>query len=545
MNARLRFLLPRHGEDWRAITSLNIYRSLIGFGLVGLLLFGAAEQMFEVTRPDLFRLASLLYLAGCALSLFAALTRRPALPVQVVVACTVDIAFFSCLALASTGVSSGLGMLLITPVAAAGMMLPMRVAALLAAFAALGILGQETWRALQRPSASVEFVQAGILGSVFFITASVASWLARRLRASEALAAERASEVRDLASINRHIIEQMEIGAVVVDADHRVQLINDAAVRMLELGRGTQAHRPLAELSPALEDALAHWSRHDSSRADIVRVGSHTLLPVFSPMSAQSSGPVLIFLEDAMRQSEQAQQLKLASIGRLSASIAHEIRNPLGAISHAGQLLAESDRLGAQEQRLLDIVHRHTRRIDGIIHSVMGLSRRSTLSRSSLSLLDWLYDTVDEYCTYNEAAPQFEIEDFDAALKIEFDPNHLRQVLFNLWDNAQQYARRDDTELAVRLIGHRNRSGRFCLDVIDNGPGIDIAIQHQIMEPFYTTTREGTGLGLHIAGELCEANGASLVPVAHSPGACFRIVFAHVWPVEPDAGAPSQPHSEP
>ncbi|MES1928276.1 signal transduction histidine kinase [Salinisphaera dokdonensis CL-ES53] len=530
--------LVRHVEDWRAITSLNVYRGLVAFGLVGLLLFGAAEQLFMVALPEVFRIASLLYLAQCGFSLFMSLSRTPALRVQVLLACAVDVAICTTLTFASTGVAGGLGMLLITPVAAAGMLLPARLATLIAACAAIGIVGQEGWRAIQFLDVRAEFVQAGILGSVFFITASVAHWLARRVRVSEAIAAERATEARDLATLNRHIIQQMDMGAVVVDGSHRVQLINDAAIRMLELLPTRPVRTQLDELSPALEEALVDWQIRAPVSNDVIRAGSHSLLPVFSRLGHGESASVLIFLEDAARQSEQAQQLKLVSIGRLSASIAHEIRNPLGAISHAGQLLAESPTLNGEDLRMLDIIHRHSRRIDNIINSVMGLSRRSQLSRRTLALSAWLYDTIDDYLDYNEDAPDFDIDEFDAALQVEFDPDHLRQVLFNLWDNAQRHARKAGIELTIRLTGHRNRSDRFCLDIIDNGPGIDPAILDQIMEPFFTTNREGTGLGLHIAGQLCDANGAQLAPVAHSAGACFRITFAHAPPA---VAVPAEP----
>ena len=307
---------------------------------------------------------------------------------------------------------------------------------------------------------------------------------------------------------------------------------------MLELLPTQSVRAPLNELSPALERALVNWRARAPASNDIIRAGSNSLLPVFSRLGHGESASVLIFLEDAARQSEQAQQLKLVSIGRLSASIAHEIRNPLGAISHAGQLLAESATLDGEDMRMLDIIHRHSRRIDNIINSVMGLSRRSQLSRRTLTLSAWMDEVIDDYLDYNDDAPDFDIDDFDPGLQVEFDPDHLRQVLFNLWDNAQRHARKAGIELTIRLTGHRNRSDRFCLDIIDNGPGIDIAILDQIMEPFFTTKREGTGLGLHIAGELCEANGGQLAPVAHSAGACFRITFAHVPPA---IAAPTDP----
>jgi len=519
--------LIRHGDDWRAILTFNAYRSLIAFGLVALLLFGATTTLFNVTMPDLFRLATLIYLAICALSVAAALSRTPPLRIQVVTACATDVAFFTCLTLASAGVAGGLGMLLLAPVAAAGMLLPARLSGLIAACAAIGILGQELWQSINSTGARDEFVQAGILGSLFFITTILAHWLARRARTSEALAAERATEVRDLATLNRRIIQQMQMGAVVVDANHEMELINDAAMDLLEIEHPPLPGTPLASLTPELAAALSSWQSHRNIGGQPVRVGQQSLLPSFSALGEDAHAPILIFLEDAMRQREQAQQLKLVSIGRLTANIAHEIRNPLGAISHAGQLLAESGAIGSDESRLLDIIHRHTRRIDGIVNSVLGLSRRSQRLRRNLSLAAWLEETLDIYRETVDCSPIFEIEALDDSLEVNFDPDHLRQTLFNLWDNAQRYARRSDTELVIRLVGIRNRAQRFCLDIIDNGPGIDTAIANDIMEPFFTTARDGTGLGLHIAAELCEANAAQLLPVAQTSGACFRIVFAH------------------
>lgn len=538
--------LIRHVEDWRAITTLNAYRSLVAFGLVALLLFGATEQLVRLALPDLFRAASLLYLAQCALGVCAAMSRWPALRTQVLIACAVDVAFFVTLAYASSGVSGGLGMLLITPMAAAGMLLPARLATLLAACAALGVIGQEAWRSLHFMDTQARFAQAGILGSIFFITAGVAHWLARRVQVSEALAAERATEVRDLATLNRLIIQQMEIGAVVVNDAGQVDLINDAAVRMLELETTNHTGTPLHRLSAALEQSLARWRHGRPNAHDIVRQGSHSLLPHFSTLGGGNSSSNLIFIEDALRQSEQAQQIKLMSIGRLSAGIAHEIRNPLGAISHAGQLLAESPAMGAAELRMLDIIHRHSRRIDNIINSVLGLSRRSQTSRRMLPLNAWLNDAVEDYLATNDDPPDFDIQDFDARIHVAFDPDHLRQVLFNLWDNASRHAHRDEVELTIHLSGRYDRAGgdRYCLDVRDNGPGIDATIRDQVMEPFFSTTREGTGLGLHICGELCEANGAQMIPVADTRGACFRIIFAHGEPPCVAAAAPSPPSAD-
>ena len=464
--------LIRQGDDWRAILSFNLYRCLIGFGLVALLLFGTTTSLFNVIMPDVFRLATLIYLAQCALAVAATLSRRPRLRAQIIAICAIDVAFFTCLTLASDGVAGGLGILLLAPVAAAGILLPTRLATLVAACAVLGILGQEGWHSLHESGRSEEIVRAGILGALIFLTTFLGHWLSRRARLSEALADERASEIRDLASLNLRIIEQMEIGAVVVDSDHRIDILNDEAVTLLDLDPASATGADLRIAAPALSNALARWRAFPRSAGETVSIGQQSLLPTFSQLGSTAYDSTLIFIENAARQHEQAQQLKLISIGRLTANIAHEIRNPLGAISHAGQLLAESEAVVGADARLLDIIHRHTRRIDIIIKSVMGLSRRSPRNRQRLTLVEWLVETIAIYRETSEPAPIFEISAIDAGQQIDFDPDHLRQLVFNLWDNAQRHARQIDTVLHIRLIGHRNRAQRFCLDVVDNGPGI-------------------------------------------------------------------------
>ncbi len=523
-----RMLAPRlrHADDWRALTTLNTYRCLIAVALVGALFHGTASQLFDLSWPALFSALCLAYLAQCGAAIACNLLRWPALRMQVGLLTGIDILCIAGLTFAGAGVASGLGMLLIAPVAAAGMLLSARIAGLLAALATLAILTQEALRPLYFEAASSEFVQAGILGALFFIAAALSQWLARRLRTSEALAAARATEVRDLAELNRRIIQQMQIGAVVIGANGRIQLINRAAARLLELSSASIQGMPLDEASPMLGGALRAWLRAPGNSPRTLQLAGQTLLPVFSRLEAAPQAPVLIFLEDAMRQSEQAQQLKLVALGRLTASIAHEIRNPLGAISHAGQLLAESPSLHAEDKKLLAIVHRHSQRINAIVTDVLGLSRRADGDRRPLALAAWLHETIVEYRQYNKDAPAFSLRNIAADLQVEFDPAHLRQVLFNLWHNAERYARRPGTPLRVTLIGGRSDIGAFYLDVADNGPGIGPGIAEHILEPFFTTARDGTGLGLHVARELCESNGARLTPAAGASGACFRITFA-------------------
>jgi two-component system sensor histidine kinase PilS (NtrC family) len=233
----------------------------------------------------------------------------------------------------------------------------------------------------------------------------------------------------------------------------------------------------------------------------------------------------LILLEDSAQLAHKTQQIKLASLGRLTASIAHEIRNPLGAISHAAQLLAESDKLDQGDKRLTEIICNHSKRVNTIIENVLQLSRRSASHPQELALANWLSEFKKEFVQMDGLrSKQLELDIEPEDVRIQVDPGHLHQVLTNLCQNAFEHA---GDETAVRLQVRRGDKTAVWLDVVDNGPGIDAETAEQMFEPFYTTASSGTGLGLYIVRELCEINQARLSyhPVPEG-GSSFRIRFA-------------------
>jgi two-component system sensor histidine kinase PilS (NtrC family) len=251
--------------------------------------------------------------------------------------------------------------------------------------------------------------------------------------------------------------------------------------------------------------------------------------PHFAPLSSGRDGGVVIFLEDTSLIAERVQQAKLAALGRLSASIAHEIRNPLGAMSHAGQLLAESPSMGKDEQRLTDIIRLNARRVSQIVESVLALSRREAARPERMQLVPWTEDFVREFVqTLELYEGAVSLAPGQADLEVRMDPTHLHQILWNLCDNAVKYASVAAGAIAVELAcGVLEPSGRPYLEVADRGPGINPDKVEQIFEPFYTSQPGGTGLGLYISRELAERNGAALryQPRAGG-GSVFRIVFA-------------------
>ena len=241
-----------------------------------------------------------------------------------------------------------------------------------------------------------------------------------------------------------------------------------------------------------------------------------------------NSGIVLIFIEDATQITQRVQQLKLASLGRLTASIAHEIRNPLGAISHASQLLAESEHITGGDKRLLEIIEQHCRRMNGIVENVLSVSRRLPSYPELLNLSEWIVRFRTEYLEISATPVRIALELTDKQIDVRFDPQQLHQVVSNLVMNGLRYSTPQSGFPHIRLVsGHQDSNQLPYLDVIDDGPGIPAPLLEHLFEPFYTTEATGTGLGLYLSREICEANQARLDYIPGKSGACFRIIFAH------------------
>ena len=335
-----------------------------------------------------------------------------------------------------------------------------------------------------------------------------------------------------MALLNEHVIKRLQSGVIVVDKNNQIRLMNQSAWQMLGLPVLDNAHnKSLKSLSEELNDLLETWKRDQHSEPNLFRTnGSSTdVLPSFTQFGPQENVATLIFLEDTLRMTQHAQQMKLASLGRLTASIAHEIRNPLGAISHADQLLAESPNLDSNQVRLTEIIHTHTERVNGIIENVLQLSRRGNNAPENINLADWLEKFVEEF-TLSESIDTDEIAYSvePSNIVLHFDSTQLHQIVWNLSQNGLRYSADYDENPKLELrSGLLDNNQRAFLDVIDHGPGIDPEIIQQIFEPFFTTDSKGSGLGLYIARELCELNKAIIKYIAvPNGGSCFRIEFS-------------------
>lgn len=515
-------------HTWRPLRFFNFSRFALSALFVLLYNLGKLPEQLGQQEPQLFYTASLIYLAISLLAFYPILIRRPDFQMQVNGHIVIDIVMINVLMHASGGVSSGLGMLLVISVANGSMLTTGRTPGLYAALATIAVLIQQVHSAFGDRPEDVNYPLAGLLGITLFVTALVAQLLARRARASEELARRRGADLANMAQLTGYIIQQMQTGVMVVDQEERVRLMNSAASHLIDTPM-MATETPLRHYSAELLATLRAWKTDPANASRTLHIAGNPreLLAQFMNIGQRRNEGTLIFLEDAEAATRQAQQLKLAALGRLTASIAHEIRNPLSAISHAGALLGESPDLAAEDMRLTEIIHEQSQRINTIVENVLQLGKKDVHQDKDFLLKLWLETFVTEFQQSQpgaRGAMRFEVEPAD--MVIRFDPNHLRQLLTNLCLNGLRHAMPARAALKLRLIAGTIGEGHGYLDIIDAGPGVDEASRAHIFEPFFTTEYKGTGLGLYLARELAVSNQAQLryEPTA-SQESCFRLLF--------------------
>ena len=503
---------------WISLRYFNLYRIAVA------VLFLASSAIYGDTlslgahRTDVFRGVSGAYLVlGVA---FQWLLRgwRDRFNLQLSLHAFTDIVAITLLMFASGGIRSGLGIMLLISLIGAALVAPRRLALLYGAIAAIALLLEQSYWVLAFDAPEANYLQPGLLAIGGFACAGVTSWLAQRVAASEWLARRRGRELESQTRVNQLVIADMQDGVLVLDRGGCVTQHNPQAQRLL--GVETLVGTELAHLAPEFGEAWRGWreGRVWSPPADIDVHGRDLRLRLLE--GGEGEEFTVLFVEDVSRSREQARQLKLAALGRLTANIAHEIRNPLSAISHAVDLL-EEDRGERDHERLTRIVRDNTQRLDRLVSDIMQLNRRDRIDAERIDLKGWLPGFLEDFAA-NESVPgnRFRLEAAREAA-VEFDREHLRQVLWNLLRNAVRYAGPEPRSVRIEL---RTLARQVELNVLDNGPGVAPGDQAKLFEPFFTTESKGTGLGLYLARELCAANRARLEYVDDMHGAHFRIL---------------------
>ncbi len=519
-------------DNWGLLTLLFSYRMLVALLLASLFFSHSGPDFLGQRYPELYTLASTSYLGFVLASGLLLYWRSPGSAIQTSMMIVVDIICVTLMLHASGGVQTGLGALMAVSIASGSLLIPGSRALLYAALATLAILVEQTFSYITDAGIGTSFPHAGLLGASFFAIAILAHVLSLRLSRSEQLVSQQELNLANMAQLNEYVIQHMQTGILVVDKNEEIHLINEAAWYLLGMP-DARVGNPLEQACQALSTQMRSWNKDSETELTPFRPTprGRELKTGFSTLGKTGSGGTVIFIEDAASVTQQAQQIKLASLGRLTASIAHEIRNPLGAIGHAGQLLQEAPDIPGSEMRLIEIIGNNTRRVNEIIENVLQLSRRKQSRPTEFKILPWLETFVNEFCdTQQLPGRTVSVAIEPADTQIFVDSTQLRQILTNLCENALCHFDREREALRILINGGITRaSGGPFIELMDNGPGIAPETVRQIFEPFFTTESSGTGLGLYIAKELSESNRMRLEyqPVA-TGGSCFRMSFPGV-----------------
>lgn len=510
----------------RLVTSLRI---LVALTLMTIGLLALNPPLLGNRYPELYQYMAFIYLlasSGLALIILRMPEKAESVAIWQLI---IDIIALTIIDHTSGGNGRSIEGLLVIFVATAGITLPRKLAYLGAATAALAILAEQTLSYSQGITETGDFIQAGILGTIMLLIAFGTQPLIRQIEETEALVQQRGNELADLAQLNDYIIQNLRESILVVDADTRIRLLNQSAADLLGTTRqdiGTH----LGNITPELNRLLENWRHTANDHTPNFIANDGSLINTYiAPLGKDNNGPALLFLEDASILVEKVQQSKLAALGRLSASIAHEIRNPIGALSHAGQLLAESPSIGNQEQLFLDIIQKNSKRVSAIVDNVLDLSRKEVAHPEQFSLNDWCREFTAEFIStieLNEGELSVHSEEDDVLVRI--DPGHLHQVAWNLCENAIKSTSKTTRGIKVEMhVGRQANNRRPYLKIVDYGLGVPKQLQEHLFEPFAAGPDGGTGLGLFICRELCEQNKATLryLP-GDKGGSIFQVVFA-------------------
>ena len=513
--------LPQGRVQQRELFGFALYRLFEAVLLTVLAWLPDHLQLLSTVDVPLLRTAATLYLALSLVLLWSSRLKGAQLPLQGGWGLALDIVTAATIMASQQGLDTAVGLMLLFNITIGSLIVGPRLSFALALLASGAVFGEFALSSFAGGE-SRGLVEPAMFSVCYLAGTAFSQFLRRELARTEALAEERGSEVVQLTELNELVIRRMRTGVLVVDAQHRVRLFNEAAWALMGAKGEAQA---LRDLSPELDTMLRRWRASGQVHPRSLRPHAEgpELLPRFAATGVVEE-LFLVFLDDARVYSGRAEELTLATVGRLGASIAHEIRNPLAAILHAAQLLDESQQMPAGDRRLLDIIQGQCQRMNGIVENILSLARRERAQAETVEVQGLLQRFVAEYAAAHPLGQDQLGDRSHAPVTAQVDPRQLHQVLTVLVDNARAYGRLPGQPARIDLRARLEDPDHVDVEVIDHGPGIPAAVAAQLFEPFFTTSEHGTGLGLYIARQLCEANQGSLhFAGVGGGGACFRI----------------------
>ena len=508
-------------QAWLLLNVFLCYRLVLACLFIFLFFSVWGSSLISIENSHLYQFSSYSYLTLTALSAICIIWRLTGYTVQAQLLILSDILILTLLMHACGGVNSGIGTLLAVSIASGGLLIGGRCAMFFAALASLSVLLQQIFAHYTGSFQPGSYSYAGMLGTSFFAIALLSYILAKRSEETLELADRQKNTIIKLEELNQYIIQHLQSGIIITNKCQHVKMANEASLRLLNL---SMLPMNLGDISEHLSQSFEAWLVDPEQYLIELRLPDNSeihcrfmILPIIREY-------FMIILEDIALYNQRLQQSKLASLGRLTASIAHEIRNPLGAISHAGQLLSESRQFSIQDLRLTEIIQNNTKRVNQIIDDILQLSKRTNSVREIIYINQWLIQYLSNFILEQDvAAEKFKLSPSDKSLCAFIDPGHLKQIMNNLCQNALNYGKPEAGAIVLRTFMFQQAP---CIEVIDNGSGINHEFIDHLFEPFFTTSSSGTGLGLYISRELAELNQAKIHFYLNDENRnCFRLTL--------------------
>jgi two-component system sensor histidine kinase PilS (NtrC family) len=508
-------------RQWRILLVYDLYRLLSIILLLGMYFFSF------IYRPHspLFYSILVVYFIIALIFLYVWQRRLLSFDKQVFLSGTIDVIAISSMLSIIGNMDSGYGILLNVTIAALSILVPGRLAVFFAALASCLLLcGNVLKFIFDNQRDLITFYYSGIYGAGFFATAITAWYLSNWVRQSEDLAQHRSYELASMQRINEYIVERLHSGIIYVDKDKKIKLINSAARYFFNINKKNTLLN-LHQLSEQLASKFDNFIVKNNLNEGIAQalIEEPYLRVHFFSTDVAHNPEVLIILEDMTYIGQQAQQLKLAALGRFSASIAHELRNPLGAIAHAAQLFGDEYQLNSEDARLKQLIINNCERMNGVIKNVLQLTRREQSHPQVNELASFLQQFKQDFCHSNHCDLIIKLPK-NKQISCVFDKSQLEQILVILCDNAMQHGRDKEGKVHI-VITVKSSTYKTIIMVSDSGPGVSAENRENIFEPFFTTLRSGTGMGLFLARDLCEINQARLSLINTNKGCCFAITL--------------------
>lgn len=500
-------------QNWQALLVFSIFRCCLATTFLIFIVFKVGPAYLGYLNPTLFKVITSFYLFISLFALFYAFKKKVDFDLQVNVPIFFDILCLTFMMHLSGGVLSGLGLLLIIIVASHSLLAQRLLALSGAALSSCAILAEELYLHFSHLVVQPAYSQAGLLGFSIFVTAIISSGLRKRMDNMRALAYAQGIKLANSLQLNTQVVTTMQEGVIAFDHEKNIQLINSAAFKMLNLNHD-QIYQHLKDLPMRFQQAYQEWQKNQtdeifqiSKHSAEIRLSGQNLIHEFQ----QATGQV-IFIHDISKESQKAQYMKLAILGNLAANIAHEIRNPLSSVSHAAQLLNEGSDTHLENQHLIKIIRDNCDRMNTIIKNVLNISKKQTDSPEIIDINHFIQIFIRDFRPSHLPEVTIEFKPLPHPEKVFMDSSQLRQVLVNLCENGLRYSFAN-TQKAHLIIALETQSSPnvLLIHIQDFGKGIDGRDTKHMFEPFYTTEKNGSGLGLYLAREICQINGGQIL----------------------------------